>query len=80
MSITVKQIPPGICGIRIGDGFKIKYGRKDINTYIEAMQIYRDLLNKKDERAISWLIMASNMPGSEMKPIKIPPAIGFGCC
>ena len=81
----VKKLPPGIAGIKMGDGFIViarnsRNERVEINSYADAMKMYTDFLEQKNEKAITWLILASNMPGSEIEPISIPKGNYMGCC
>ena len=63
----VPYLPPGIFGIRQGNGWVVKMadsktGSNEITSYREAIKIHSKFLETGDSRAGAWFALASHMP------------------
>ena len=63
----VPYVPPGIFGIRRGNGWVVKMadtktGGYEITSYLDAIKVHSKFLETGDSRADAWFALASHMP------------------
>lgn len=73
----VPYVPPGIFGIRRGNGWVVKMaesktGGYEITSYLDAIKVHSKFLETGDSRADAWFALASHMPD---RPSYIQPVV-----